>query len=375
MTNDCEYVQKSSGKLYWYGDGSDPLDESDGSGTISAEYIFFGGKRIARRDSSGNVVYYFADHLGTSRIITDSSGTVLDDNDFYPFGAERPILSSSGNVYKFMGKERDSESGNDDFGARYYSSGLGRFISSDWSAVPVPVPYANLTNPQTLNLYAIVHDNPETFADLDGHQNPDSGAMLQAGQDGQHQNPSAARDEAALCGSVSGCFQTSDSHGNTVVNVYSSTETTTTNADGSTTFTDTTTTNTYTFNQAGNMTGQQQTETTSYTTSQSGDIQTSHSTTTKSLTYGDAAQQFGANNLGAFQHSFDDTRGTLGRLPGTVAADAHAHPWAYTFHVVEIGAAFTPAGALGVATEAKQASELIVSVAVLLQELTPDPHH
>jgi RHS repeat-associated protein len=54
-------------------------------------------------------------------------------------------------------------------GARYYASNFGRFLSPDWSAIPAPVPYANLTNPQTLNLYAIVRDNPETFADLDGH--------------------------------------------------------------------------------------------------------------------------------------------------------------------------------------------------------------
>jgi hypothetical protein len=45
----------------------------------------------------------------------------------------------------------------------------GRWLSADWSAVPAPVPYANLANPQTLNLYAMVGDNPETFADLDGH--------------------------------------------------------------------------------------------------------------------------------------------------------------------------------------------------------------
>jgi hypothetical protein len=38
--------------------------------------------------------------------------------------------------------------------------------------VPAPVPYANLANPQTLNLYAMVGDNPETFADLDGHLLP-----------------------------------------------------------------------------------------------------------------------------------------------------------------------------------------------------------
>src|SRR5271157_4224138 len=52
---------------------------------------------------------------------------------------------------------------------------FGRWLSADWSAVPVPVPYANLTNPQTLNLYAMVADDPESFADLDGHCGPNSG--------------------------------------------------------------------------------------------------------------------------------------------------------------------------------------------------------
>jgi RHS repeat-associated protein len=70
---------------------------------------------------------------------------------------------------KFTGKERDTESGLDNFGARYYSNHFGRWLSSDWSAVPVPVPYANLTNPQTLNLYSMTSDDPESFADLDGH--------------------------------------------------------------------------------------------------------------------------------------------------------------------------------------------------------------
>jgi RHS repeat-associated protein len=59
--------------------------------------------------------------------------------------------------------KRDLATGNDDFGARYYRSVLGRWLSADWSSVPAPVPYANLTNPQTLNLYAMVSDNPETF--------------------------------------------------------------------------------------------------------------------------------------------------------------------------------------------------------------------
>jgi hypothetical protein len=44
-----------------------------------------------------------------------------------------------------------SITGNDDFGARYYSNRFGRWLSADWSSTPVAVPYANLTNPQTLD--------------------------------------------------------------------------------------------------------------------------------------------------------------------------------------------------------------------------------
>jgi RHS repeat-associated protein len=58
--------------------------------------------------------------------------------------------------YKFTGKERDSESGLDYFGARYYASTAGRWLSPDWSAQAQPVPYAKLADPQTLNLYAYV---------------------------------------------------------------------------------------------------------------------------------------------------------------------------------------------------------------------------
>jgi RHS repeat-associated protein len=163
-------VQKSNGKIYWYGAGSEILDESDLSGNITNEYVFFGGKRIAYKAiSSGRTFYYAEDMLGTSRVMTTSTGTVCYDADFYPFGGEDTFNNGCPQNYKFTGKERDAETDNDDFGARYYSSTYGRWLSADWSAVPAPVPYANLTNPQTLNLYAMVGDSPETFADLDGH--------------------------------------------------------------------------------------------------------------------------------------------------------------------------------------------------------------
>jgi RHS repeat-associated protein len=71
--------------------------------------------------------------------------------------------------HHFTGKERDTESGNDYFDARYYSSSMGRFMSPDWSAKVMPVPYAKLDDPQSLNLYAYVRNNPLTRVDADGH--------------------------------------------------------------------------------------------------------------------------------------------------------------------------------------------------------------
>jgi len=72
------------------------------------------------------------------------------------------------------GKERDAESGNDYFEARYYASSMGRFLSPDWSAQEEPVPYAHLDDPQSLNLYAYVRNNPLSRTDADGHGCPES---------------------------------------------------------------------------------------------------------------------------------------------------------------------------------------------------------
>ena len=60
----------------------------------------------------------------------------------------------------FTGKERDAESGLDYFGARYYASNMGRWMSPDWADKPEAVPYSSLDNPQSLNLYGYVNNNP-----------------------------------------------------------------------------------------------------------------------------------------------------------------------------------------------------------------------
>jgi RHS repeat-associated protein len=69
----------------------------------------------------------------------------------------------------FTSKERDAETGLDYFGARYFSSAQGRFTSPDWNAQPEPVPYSKLDDPQTLNLYSYIRNNPLSGVDSDGH--------------------------------------------------------------------------------------------------------------------------------------------------------------------------------------------------------------
>jgi RHS repeat-associated protein len=165
---DGKRVKKSNGKLYWYGTGSDPLSESDLSGNVTDAYIFFNGKRIARQTSSGNGVpfFYFSDHLGTTRAIAQAGvSSACYDADFYPFGVEAAIATNSCPTnYKFTGKERDSESGLDNFGARYFSNSTARFTAAD----PHLTDSQRMRDPQQLNMYSYARNNPLRFGDDDG---------------------------------------------------------------------------------------------------------------------------------------------------------------------------------------------------------------
>jgi RHS repeat-associated protein len=161
---------------YVLGQGGQELTQLSGSGAWQRTNVFGGGKQLATYDSMG-LHFQIEDALGTRRMQTNADGQPETDIQSLPYGDAlvtandqyAPATADDATPLHFTGKERDTESGNDYFGARYYASSMGRFMSPDWSAKIEPVPYAKLDNPQSLNLYAYVGNNPLTRRDLDGH--------------------------------------------------------------------------------------------------------------------------------------------------------------------------------------------------------------
>jgi RHS repeat-associated protein len=167
------------------------------AGVWTIEHMYFNGKRVARREllPGYSLRYHFSDHLGSVSVVTNVTETTKDESDYYPFGGERIITNSDPNQYKFTGKERDGESGLDYFIARSYSSNLGRFLQPDeFAGGPVdafssndplpdsPLPYADITNPQSLNKYTYTYNNPLTYVDPDGHNPALIQKLLELGQ-------------------------------------------------------------------------------------------------------------------------------------------------------------------------------------------------
>jgi RHS repeat-associated protein len=171
--------------VYVLGPGGEQLSElTSQSGTWQAAHtnVYAAGQQIATYDAdlsgqtTGKLYFHLSDWLGTRRQQTDYAGNPVLNFTGLPYGdglSTVPVSTASAadaTEHHFTGKERDTESGNDYFEARYYASSMGRFLSPDWSAKEEPVPYAKLDNPQSLNLYSYVLNNPLTAVDDDGHE-------------------------------------------------------------------------------------------------------------------------------------------------------------------------------------------------------------
>jgi RHS repeat-associated protein len=158
---DGRRVQKSDGTVYWVDDSLRPLSVGTNTGSITRDYVFFAGKRIATVPlSSGNAYYYLSDQINSTAVIASGDGKSIQwEADYFPFGSERTVITSLiDNHYQFTGDEYDSETAYNYAVARYQAGRWGRFLSPDLMG-------GSVMNPQSLNRYAYVLNNPCVLID------------------------------------------------------------------------------------------------------------------------------------------------------------------------------------------------------------------
>jgi RHS repeat-associated protein len=144
----------------------------DGFGYLAAEY----STATTSSPCGTQTCYPVLDHLGSTRMLTDATGSnAVKRYDYLPFGQE--LLASTngrttgmgyfaspdGSNPKFTGKDRDNETGFDWFEIRHMSGAQGRFQSVDPGNAG-----ASLGNPQTWNAYSYVGNNPLSYTDPSG---------------------------------------------------------------------------------------------------------------------------------------------------------------------------------------------------------------
>jgi len=137
------------------------LYEEDNTGA-EYQHVFAGNTRVATIAPLG-VKFYHGDHLGSRSVVTDTDGLEVDHIDYKPFGEinrHDAVASEEGN--HFTDQYRDDETELYYYGARYYNPKIGRFITADW-VVPGP------GNPQALNRYDYVFNNPLNLVDPSGN--------------------------------------------------------------------------------------------------------------------------------------------------------------------------------------------------------------
>lgn len=153
-------IVNGSDTRYYLNQGLSVLNEINGQGAVT-KLVVQGVGQVAEIDAAGIVTYIHQDVLGSTALLTDAAGTVVQEYDYDPFGA---IIGSNGAAetnYLFTNQEFDQESELYYYNARYYNPALGRFITRD------PI-LGHDGDPLSRNNYIYVKNNPLKFVDPDG---------------------------------------------------------------------------------------------------------------------------------------------------------------------------------------------------------------
>jgi RHS repeat-associated protein len=128
--------------------------------TQNTSYYLVNNEIVAKKNPDGTRQYYHNDHLGSTSVLTNQAGALVEKTEYDPWGE----VKSGGTKSKFQytGQEKDLETGLNYYNARYYDSHIRRFTQPDDI---IQDPY----NPQDLNRYAYVRNNPLRYTDPSGH--------------------------------------------------------------------------------------------------------------------------------------------------------------------------------------------------------------
>ncbi len=137
--------------------GKDFIQIVNNSGVFNETYYYDETDLIAKKDSNGKNYYYHPDQLGSTNIVTNESGYVVENTSYQPYGE---IIEGGNSRYLYTGKEKDN-GGLYYYGARYYDPNQKQFIQPD--------PIINdVYDPQSLNRYSYVRNNPYKYTDPNG---------------------------------------------------------------------------------------------------------------------------------------------------------------------------------------------------------------
>ena len=140
--------------------------EWTGSTSTMKSYYYAGGTRVAVRDGNStgtdDLYWLLADHLGSTSLTTNASGTKTAEVRYKAWGEDRYTWGTTPTTMKYTGQREESLLGLYFYNARWYDPALGRFIQAD---TDVPASQGI----QAWDRYAYVNNSPINFIDPTGH--------------------------------------------------------------------------------------------------------------------------------------------------------------------------------------------------------------
>src|SRR5918997_3062264 len=146
--------------VYSPSDDFETVKLASNGATQNTSYYIVNNEIVAKKNPDGSKQYYHNDHLGSTSVMTNQAGTLVEKTAYDPWGE----VKSGGTKSKFQytGQEKDDETGLNYYNYRYYDSHIRRFTQPDDIIQDV-------YNPQDLNRYSYVRNNPIRYTDPSGH--------------------------------------------------------------------------------------------------------------------------------------------------------------------------------------------------------------